>query len=595
MAYATTPSLRRGRKAAERGLNSMIDSAPERLRAGVLEGKYEHYSIRVNDRLATLRKELKESIAILESNGLVSKGKDVLDREFIWKARDISALVPDPASRHSLMVRISEIYKSDTGDPRSLTRAIANAINEEVANPVMRITITGRFSKLVDETCSKANKTEALKWILGLVDGIGEFRTCDEIGLLLKKAGSEYAGNLLASGEKGTFDRTGDSLVRMATTLLSDPSNLENAKRLDSLSEKIVKYERSTHPKHDRGIFSTSQSNSILRAKVLDSLYSIDTAALAAEAKNLLYAKEALRMNRLVRLRLSFSLGEKHAEAAEIASTYFKKYYQERRKLGEEEYMRLQYHGMQEQAERLVGRWGLDSDGKTARPEGSRSASEILLGEAMKLEQMLREAEEHLKFSRKLGKGSTMAINAASTRLYSLYNTSSEKLRGDALFPELMEKLGITEKGEPSPESIPSMLGRLIGTANSYGNKLSFISIDVKNEKIRRLSDVFSNSESDTEMILMLMNANNQKDIYRYFGFLEKRSVHIGEFMLAALELKKATMYETTPMDDPGEVATPYNVVDMSAYVNARRRAEGSSSGSLPAAAAPIPNINEGE
>ncbi len=488
-------------KNASSGITArIIDSASPNLAVNFAEGRYEHYSIRVQNRLDHLSDTIENSLRLLKESGIVQ-----------FNDQGVSGASEESKSRHPYF-------------------------NEEEK---------GRLSQ----------KMQELEKLSGMANGT-DFPTISTLVKDLKQTGKEFAEALFAEALEDSKPKIATPIymriINDAQTATGEGFKLQNGQSratyknvnaLDSLLRDVIKYKISinTATKSVRSIPRASDPGThTLASKIREDLEKIDTEFLKSEIKDLLLVREELKMNRLVRLRLSFAVGDQFKEAGDIAERYYVRYRDNMINVLKETKNQADNVSVLEDASALESTNRAEKEKRT-QTEHVKSRNEILEEETKKVEKFVSEVQEHLKFHRRLSKETIKRINAENVRLYSLYHVVAQSgSEQDKLY--LKKKLGVGDNIDAAEKemSINGQIEKIVRTAKASGQNLHINTVSLQNkQELNLLGNIFGKSGDETEMVLMLMNAINQRDVYAYFKFLDLEHVLIGEFLLKLLALKQ--------------------------------------------------------
>ncbi len=271
-----------------------------------------------------------------------------------------------------------------------------------------------------------------------------------------------------------------------------------------------------------------------------------------------LVAREQLNMMRMVRLRLSFPVGNQIGDSSKIVTEYPQNYRNEHntknivlKKLGDlianEKFEEAAELAISERLQRedikgLGRRFNsalADKYEKTspevireqhapATSEKKISKDQFFEKEAEEVEKRIKDAQRYLRIHRKLDKKTIKTINSQNVRFVSLYKIAQDSLNEE-------ENNYILEK----IEMLNNEIEKLATTATSYGQKIKIKKSEaLENEKLDSIKAAFNASIDSTDFSLILMNNLNQKDVFQYLRFMDKQNVFIGEFLLSLMELK---------------------------------------------------------
>jgi hypothetical protein len=287
---------------------------------------------------------------------------------------------------------------------------------------------------------------------------------------------------------------------------------------------------------------------------------------------NAIISREELNMVRMARLRLSFAAGNQVGDASRIAIDYHLRYQKEKKTkemtiaklkslIAEDQFDKAAELTLKENLQRedvnglgkkfkkaladlydkIAEKPPQEKNITSSKSEKNLLKSQFLENESEELAKKIKEAQSHLRTHRKLDKKTMESINGSNVRLVSLYKIAEDTLN-------LNERNTLLEK----IEEINGEIEKLAKTANGFGQKLKVsTSVVLENEKLEALKKAFNESANSIDFSLILMNDINQKDIYRYFKFMDKQHVFIGEFMLAILELKALKNSSEAVYQDP--------------------------------------------
>ncbi len=474
----------------------VIDKQNTSFAAKVAEGKYEHYSKRVQGRLDHISSTLSQSILLLEASGII------------------------------------EVPESATND--KIPRTISNSERIEQRNEKL-------YKKL-----------EELKRINSMMETGGDIQTMSYIAKDLQATGKNFAINMsgMRTAKENTTSNnmptvqestTSEKIIQNARKATEegfvregdDPRKpRENIMALNSLLTNVIKYNRAVQASTR---FTGAGAKPLdLIEKIKENLEKIDIGYLDSEIINLLWVKEELEMNRMVGLRLSLAIGNQYKEAGEIAENYYLRYLDQKLNT-------LNSLGRSAEASKL--KKNFPSIGESHGPEGIiKSRNEFMENEIKKFDRLLNDAQEYLKFHRRLSQETIKRINAANVRLFSLYRIMAQDAMSQEERDYFAKRLGTNESlsATEKEDTVNGRIARLVNTASGFGQRLQTSQAHLTSEKLNLLGDIFGKSKDVLEMELMLMNAINKRDIYKYFSFLDKKHILIGEFLMAVISLKQA-------------------------------------------------------